>query len=215
MTSGNVMIDVATRANLSQLQWWLCALLILSSVFLPAQNARSDELENLMQDMRAVKHRIVQYKEEKQMELLDIPFYSEGTLEYRAPDKLIRTVLKPSLVRYTVDSQQLIIEKAGKSRTRNLNQLPLVQIFVESFRAILAGDLSSLEKHYQVNFDGNRNQWEIRLRPKDKKLFAYVNSVKLSGTGEEIQLYVVEDSNGDLTRMRLYPEQAAKGEVAE
>ena len=77
------------------------------------------------------------------MELLHAPLYSEGTLEYRAPDTLVRTVLKPSRVRYTIDSKLVIIEKADKRRTQNLDQLPLVKTFVASFRAILAGVGSS------------------------------------------------------------------------
>jgi hypothetical protein len=189
--------------------------LLFSLVFLPVQSAWSDELEHLMQDMAAIKHRIVQYKEEKQMELLDAPLYSEGTLEYLAPDKLVRTVLKPSRVRYTIDSKQVIIEKANKRRIQNLDQLPLVKTFVESFRAILAGDLISLQKYYEIVFSGNRDQWEISLQPKDKKLAAYVDRLRVSGAGDKILLYVVEDNNGDLTRMQLFSEHAGEAEVAE
>ena len=204
------IIQPVVRMN-SHLQ--LC--LLFSLVFLPVQSAWSDELELLMQDMTAVKHRTVQYKEEKQMELLGAPLFSEGTLEYLAPDKLVRTVIKPSRVRYIIDRKQVTIEKAGKSRTRNLDQLPLVKSFVESFRAILAGDLISLQKYYEIAFSGNRNQWEISLQPKDKKLAAYVDRLRVSGAGDKIMLYIVEDSNGDLTRMQLFSEQAGEGEVAE
>ncbi len=190
-------------------------LLVVMFASLPVQSAWSDELEHLMQDMAAIKHRIVQYKEEKQMELLDAPLYSEGTLEYLAPDKLVRTVLKPSRVRYTIDSKQVIIEKANKRRIQNLDQLPLVKTFAESFRAILAGDLSSLQKYYEIVFSGNRDQWEISLQPRDKKLAAYVNRLMVSGEGDKILLYVVEDSNGDLTRMQLFSEESGDAEVAE
>lgn len=190
-------------------------LLVVMFASLPVQSAWSDELEHLMQDMAAIKHRIVQYKEEKQMELLDAPLYSEGTLEYLAPDKLVRTVLKPSRVRYTIDSKQVIIEKANKRRIQNLDQLPLVKTFVESFRAILAGDLISLQKYYEIVFSGNRDQWEISLQPKDKKLAAYVDRLRVSGAGDKILLYVVEDNNGDLTRMQLFSEHAGEAEVAE
>ncbi|MEA1890329.1 MAG: LolA-related protein [Pseudomonadota bacterium] len=190
-------------------------LLVVMFASLPVQSAWSNELELLMQDMTAVKHRTVQYKEEKQMELLDAPLFSEGTLEYLAPDKLIRTVIKPSRVRYIIDRKQVTIEKADKSRTRNLDQLPLVKTFVGSFRAILAGDLISLQKYYEIDFSGNRDQWEISLQPKNKKLAAYVSRLKVSGAGDKIMLYIVEDSNGDLTRMQLFSEQASEGEVAE
>jgi outer membrane lipoprotein-sorting protein len=215
MTSGSATTNkMIVRIN-SHLHVWFYALLILSFVFLPLQVAWSDELEHLMQDMAAVKHSIVQYKEEKQMELLDAPLFSEGTLEYQAPDKLVRTVLKPSRVRYTIDSKQVTIEKADKLRTRNLGQLPLVKIFTESFRSILAGDLTSLQKYYEIDFSGNRSQWKISLQPKDKKLAGYVNRLKLSGEDNKILLYVVEDSNGDLTRMQLFSEQAGDAKVTE
>ena len=199
----------------SHLQKWPYSLLIISFFLLPVQVAHADELERLMQDMALVKHRTVQYKEEKQMELLDAPLYSEGTLEYLAPDKLVRTVIKPSQIRYIIDRKQVTIEKADKSRTRNLDQLPLVKSFVESFRAILAGDLISLQKYFEIAFSGNRDQWAISLQPKDKKLAAYVDRLRVSGAGDKIMLYVVEDSNGDLTRMQLFSKHADEAEVAE
>jgi len=183
-------------------------LLTVMFVCLPAQSALTNELVSLMQTMAAVRHRIVQFEEMKQMEMLDSPLQSEGTLEYLAPDKLIRTVIKPSRVRYTIDSKQVIIEKAGRSSTRNLDQLPLLRVFVESFRAILAGDLSSLKKYYEIAFSGNRDQWKISLRPKDKKLAAYVSRFQFSGTGDMILQYIIEDSNGDLTQMRLFSGEA-------
>ncbi|NOY15803.1 MAG: hypothetical protein GXP23_02505 [Gammaproteobacteria bacterium] len=170
-------------------------------VYLPAQ---ADELENLMRSMAAVKNRVVVYKEEKQMEVLEDSLYSEGRLEFIVPNKLIRCVIKPVKICYTIDSRQLTIEKAGKIQTRSLDNFPLVRVFVESFRAVLAGDLATLKKHYSIIFTGDLVAWEITLRPKDKKLTTYVKKIELSGVGDDIQSYIVEDSNGDLTRMQLY-----------
>lgn len=176
------------------------------------QIAHAGELESLMQLMASVQHRIVHYKEEKQMELLEIPLSSEGTLEYIAPNTLVRSVHRPSRVRYVINSRQVIIEKGEKSRTLNLDDLPLVRAFVESFRAMLAGDLTSLQAYYDIMFSGDRNQWQITLYPTDKSLAAYVEKLQLSGTGDSIRLYIIEDSNGDLTRMTLYPDEAVVGE---
>ena len=55
------------------------------------------------------------------------------------------------------------------------------------------------------SFSGDPPAWKLILQPKDKKLAVYVKKLELSGTGDDIQLYVVEDSNGDLTRMQFYP----------
>ena len=188
-------------------------LLIFSFACMPVSSAQADELESLMQQMTTVKHRLVQYKEEKHMDLLEIPLSSEGTLEYTAPDKLVRSVFKPSPVSYIIDNKQVSIVKGDKSRTRELDELPMVRIFVESFRAVLAGDLSSLQQHYVTEFSGSREKWEIVLRPKDKKLATFVDKLRLSGVGDMIQLYIIEDSNGDLTRMRLFPDLAEDGEA--
>lgn len=171
----------------------------------PVQIAIADELENLMQAMAAVKHRVVRYQEEKQMELLEVPLSSTGTLEYIAPDKLVRSIHSPSQVRYIIDNKTVTIEKGKNSRSRNLDDLPLVRAFVESFRAIMAGDLMSLQAHYEIGFSGDLNQWKITLQPKDKNLAFYIAQLQLSGVGDSIRLYIVEDSNGDSTRMMLYP----------
>lgn len=167
--------------------------------------ARAAEVEKLMAAMAAVKHRVVSYKEEKQMEMLEESLHSEGRLEYIAPDKLIRSVMKPVEMRYIINSRQLIIDKGGKLQVRSLENLPLVRVFVESFRSVLAGDLDTLNKYYSITFSGDPPAWKLILQPKDKKLAVYVKKLELSGTGDDIQLYVVEDSNGDLTRMQLYP----------
>lgn len=167
--------------------------------------ARAAEIEKLMASMAVVKHRIVSYKEEKQMEMLEESLHSDGRLEYIAPDKLIRSVMKPVEIRYVIDSRQLTIEKGGKLQVRSLENLPLVRVFVESLRSVLAGDLDTLNKHYSIAFSGYPLAWKLILQPKDKKLAAYIKKLELSGTGDDIQLYIVEDNNGDLTRMQLYP----------
>lgn len=177
--------------------------------------AQADELGNLMQDMAAVKHRVVQYKEEKLIDLLEAPISSEGTLEYIAPDKLVRNVHKPFRVRYIIGNKQITIEKVNKSQTRDLDEVPMVRTFIESFRAVLAGDLIILQKHYVVEFNGDRKRWEIILRPKNKKLSGYVNKIHLSGAGDMLLLYIVEDSNGDLTRMQLFPVDASEAEMGD
>ena len=46
-------------------------MLIFLFICLPVQTARADELESLMQAMAAVKHRIVRYSEDKQMDGLE------------------------------------------------------------------------------------------------------------------------------------------------
>lgn len=190
-------------------------LLILLFFCISLQPAYADELEHLMQAMSEVKHRIVRYREVKQMDLLEALLTSEGTLEYIAPDKLIRSVQKPAQVRYIIDSRQVSIEKGDKLQTRDLDEVPMVRIFIESFRAVLAGDLPSLEQHYAIVFNGDRYKWEIVLRPKDKKLSSYVDRLQLSGTGDTIELYIIEDSNGDLTRMQLFSGKEDKSYKAE
>jgi hypothetical protein len=179
----------------------------------PVHATQADELERLMQAMATIKHRTVCYQEEKRMDLLETPLSSEGMLEYIAPDILVRSVHKPSQVRYTIDSKLVNIEKGDKLQTRNLDDLPIVRIFVESFRAVLAGDLTSLLKHYDTVFNGDLGQWEIILYPKNKNLAGYVDKLHLSGTGDMIQMYIIEDSNGDLTRMRLFPSETGDAEM--
>ncbi len=183
-----------------------CLFSLLLFIYIPgyALAGEFENLEGLMKGMASVRQSMVQYREEKQMALLDEPLLSEGTLEYQAPDILIRTVDKPA-ARYVIDTDRVIIEKSGKTQIRNINQLPLLKGFFESFRAILAGDQDSLQNFYNVTFSNTGEQWRIHLLPKDKKLARYVKSIDVSGRGNSILLYRVEDSNGDLTSMQLFP----------
>lgn len=123
--------------------------------------------------------------------LLKAPLRIEG--EYRRPreDVLVREVRAPYAETTTIDTgaaARVTLVRAGKPpRTFALSRVPELASLQTSFGALLAGDRAAIERHYRLAADGTRQQWRLRLRPKDAALAATLREVVLYGRGAELR----------------------------
>ncbi|RMG56417.1 MAG: outer membrane lipoprotein carrier protein LolA [Gammaproteobacteria bacterium] len=161
--------------------------------------ARSDdaELAALMSRLAAVPERRVAFTEEQTSSLLDVPLVQSGSLYYRRPDYLERQVGQRRAI---IDGERVILDDGqGQRREIGLDDLPLLRAFVASFRALLAGDLEALRRHYRVALDRQGAQWHVRLEPRDARMRAVVSGIEVEGQGDRPERFVLLETNGDRT----------------
>ncbi len=168
--------------------------------------AAADELSALMAALADVQQVEVDYEEEKHLALLDLPLLQRGHLSYQAPDTFIRSLEAPVGGRFEIRGQQVIVETGNRRQQKDLRSLPLVQAFVASFGAVLAGDLRQLQRYYQVDFKGSSAAWKLRLQPNHPDLAAYVSEIRLWGAGAKIEGMEINERNGDWSRMKILHE---------
>jgi len=135
--------------------------------------------------------------------LLTKPVETKGELIFTAPSKLEKIVSAPFEERYLVDGDTLTVERRAKGikKTVPLDEYPSLRAFVEAFRAVLAGDLKTLQRFYDVRLDGVQSGWVLTLAPRDPAMRERITSITLSGSDAAITSFDIRQSNGDGSRM--------------
>jgi hypothetical protein len=176
------------------------ALLLLSGV---AAFGEADDLGDLMRQMAARQHGRVSFVEQHFLKLLKRPVESYGELTYDAPDRLEKRTIEPKPETLTLAGNMLTIRRGGRIRTLDLTAYPSIAPYVESIRATLAGDLSSLERLFNVDYAGTMARWSLTLTPRDARVAKTVSHVRIEGTGDTLTRVEIFETDGDRSLMTL------------
>lgn len=149
----------------------------------PEAGARVDAL--LAQLARPAPSRL-DFVEIRASALLDTPVRATGTLEHPDADTLVRAVRTPSPERTTIRGERVEIEREGRGTRRfALDRAPQLAGLLASFRAIVGGDGSLLERYYDARVDGRlEGRWLLTLTPREPALAEHVAWVALHGEGD-------------------------------
>ena len=162
-------------------------------------------LAELMQMLGSVETSNARFVETRESALLKSPLVLKGTLAYRRPDRIEKHVLAPREERIIVEGGRLTFEGGAQKsrRTMSVNSAPGLAALVESIRATRAGDLAALQRHYDVQVDGTREEWSLTLKPLDSRVADYVSSIALAGSGPRVSRMVVHEAGGDRSVMEI------------
>jgi hypothetical protein len=159
-----------------------------------------------MLDLGRVRVAKAQFAERRYLSMLKEPLQFSGTLVYIAPDRLEKNTLRPRAESMVVDRDRLTIEGDG-GRQRRIMMLPdhpEIWAFVESIRATLAGDLTTLDRFYKVSLEGSSEEWQLLLEPSEAKMQAMVKSIRISGKASSIRIVEILEADGDRSVMTVF-----------
>jgi hypothetical protein len=164
------------------------------------------DLAELMRQRARVTQARVHFTEQRNSDLFERPLILSGTLRYDSPARVEKQIDKPFKERYVVDGDALRIERDGKHpRTVSLREHPALWAFVESFRATLAGNRSTLERFYEISLEGDREHWRLLLRPRNEQMRELVDSIKIEGSNVDITAIEILEVGGDSSRLTIGP----------
>lgn len=171
--------------------------------------AAAPALAEVMRQLAAVPSAQARFTETKQVALLKTPLVLTGTLRYERPDRLEKHVLTPYDERIAIVGNEVSVENKTRGRTQNLSAASnsTLQALVESLRATLAGDLASLERHFDVVFEGNAGEWAIVLVPRDAGAMALITRIRLTGAGDRLRRIDIDEAGGDRSEMSIEDER--------
>lgn len=163
------------------------------------------DIKRLMHDLGEVKTSKGRFIERKYVGILTAPLEFSGTLLYVAPDRLEKHTLKPRSESLLLERDQLIIESKDpdRRRTLKLSNYPVVQVFVESVRSTLAGDLALLNRFYEVALQGDERSWRLLLKPNDPKMQEVMSEIRIGGHGNWINAIEFLEPGGDRSVMSI------------
>jgi hypothetical protein len=167
--------------------------------------AGASELDEVMGLLATRQHGRVEFVEQQFLHILDHPIESSGELRYEAPDRLEKRTLKPHAETLLLAGGVLTVERAHGRRVLDLRAYPQIQPFVESIRATLAGDRTSLERLFHLDFAGNLARWTLTLVPLDSNVKRAVAHVRIDGMRDQLLKVEIRQPDGDRSLMTLRP----------
>jgi hypothetical protein len=193
----------ANRSWRSRLAHGLLAGLCAAALLAPQARAADDDLDRLMQLLAARRHGEASFVEQHFLKLTKRPVESMGELIYDAPDRLEKRTVEPRQESLTVAGRVLTVERKGRSRVVDLDAYPAVVPFIEGIRATLAGDRSSLERAFTVDYAGDLARWALTLTPRDPGVARTVARVRIDGARDTLLTVEILEADGDRSLMTL------------
>ena len=168
--------------------------------------AAGPDLQALMIRLADVSAVNAYFRETRTLAALTEPLLSSGILRYRAPDTVIKKTLLPRPQLLEIDGDSLLIDDPDRGRHRlALQDYPAIAAFAESFRATLAGDLAGLTRFYQVALSGDETDWQLHLKPRDRAMAEYVETIIIGGQQARILTIETLEPGGDRSVMTITP----------
>jgi hypothetical protein len=163
----------------------------------------ADDLDALMSLLAQRKHGHVSFVEEHFLAVLDRPVESSGELLYDAPDRLEKRTLKPKPETLVLEHGVVTAHRGRRTYVLNLSDYPQIVPLIDSIRATLAGDRSSLERFFKVQLDGSLAQWKLLLSPSDATVARSVKEIRIEGTRDAIHSVEIQQADGDRSLLTI------------
>lgn len=179
-----------------------CIVLLALSSGTPAQTARFD-LARLMQLLSLAPEAVVPYTERKYSSLLAEPIVSSGTLSFRRPDSVEKTMTAPRDERFRIVGGELIIVRNGAERRVPLSSQPLLSAFAASLRGVLAGDAALLRSYFRLALEGDEQGWRLEMIPLEEEAGRYVERIEVSGRAGAVEQIEVREASGDRSVLQV------------
>lgn len=145
------------------------------------------------------------FREEKTIAGLKKPIVAEGTLYYRAPDRLARVVKTPVKQRVVLTPTELVMQSRGKVQRLPLESGSELEALTGSMLSLFRGDLEALETHYSLKYARDGASWTLELLPKSERLRHLIGGLRFEGEGERVERFAVDEANGNRAVTEIEP----------
>jgi outer membrane lipoprotein-sorting protein len=175
----------------------------------PARDSGKNEpvsglLPEIMRGMAQVKSARARFVERKYLSIVNTPLEYTGGLAYNAPDRLQKVTETPKAESMLLEGDKLTLVNAKKqSRVVMLSQYPLVRAFTESIRSVLAGDMATLGRYYNLKAEGSMAQWSLLLTPTDAQMQGAVQQIRFEGANHSVKTIEITEKQGDRSVMTI------------
>lgn len=176
---------------------------VLALLAAAAARAHDDDgFRALMKEFSALGERRVAYTEVKSLRMLDSEIEQSGMLVFSPPETLIREIRDPVSESYAIIGDTMFVIRNGLEEPVDLDTVPLLRAFIESFRATLAGDIELIGEYYFVEFKVGGNEWTLNLRPR-YALGRFIERIEFTGDGTWVRAISIDEADGDSSKITL------------
>ncbi|HLK70467.1 MAG TPA: LolA-related protein [Steroidobacteraceae bacterium] len=173
----------------------------------PALTSADPQLAELMRQLAGQRYTTAHFEQSQWLNGLTRPLKSAGTLSYRAPDHLEERIETPRAQRLVLDHGVLSLQLGRHRRSVALADYPELAPWLDSLRALLAGDLPALQQHFALQLSGPLSQWQLQMKPLDPSVQARLQDIRVRGRDAQIEELQLEQSDGEHSLMRIEPDR--------
>ena len=156
-------------------------------------------LGELLSRMAKTRGVVADFRERKQISLLDQPLEATGTIYFAPPNRFTRVTRSPAATRLVLDGAHMQFEDAAGANTLDLAANPVARQFAENMVALWSGDRARLEKLYRLEFTADAARWQLVLVPRSPTLARFIEKLALRGDGAEMRELELVEADGDRT----------------
>lgn len=201
-TTGSISMTSGSSNVRAALGLLVC--LVFGLPALAAEGRQAWSLDQLMGGLSEIKSAKTNYTEDQYIGIATKPLRSSGELVYVAPNRLEKNMTAPSPQSVVIDGDKLTMRQArGRARTVNLSDHPEIGAFIESIRSTLSGDVTTLNRYYQVALMGDADHWQLTLEPTVEKVGKLVKVVRIDGSQYELLSVEIVHTDGDRSVMTM------------
>jgi outer membrane lipoprotein-sorting protein len=186
----------------------LAAAIVLGLGIPAGASAQAPTLERLLERFSELPGLEARYREEKRIALLAVPTRSEGRIWFANPGRLLRRQRSPEEATALIADGRLRFSQGDRVEELSIEDNPVLRGFVDSFRAVLAGDREALERYYDAELtprpDDGAQAWTLTLIPRNEALARFLRRIVMRGEGVTISEMRMVEVNGDETRTEFF-----------
>jgi len=165
-------------------------------------------LETLMHHFATTSGVRAEFREVKEIALLDAPLVSEGVLYFVPPRRFARFTTRPGSSSFVIDGDHLAFRDETGGDTVDLSSNRVARAIVDNMIGLWSGDLRALRAEYEVGFQADGSRWRIRLRPLHSPVDKLIAHLELEGDGAQLSRMELLEKGGDRTVTTFHDTQA-------
>lgn len=141
-----------------------------------------------------------QFQQTRQLKNLPYPIKSQG--EYTLNKEELHWHTQSPIENQIKINQEGIWQQNAQQWTRqqNISEKTQSQLLLALFK----GDTASLKQHFALELSGDKENWQLELKPKSQILKQIFHKIEIQGA-EHIQKITIEETQGDTNTIELTP----------
>lgn len=168
-----------------------------------ASSAIAQSPGSVLGNLSAPRDTPIPFTELRMNTLLEEPLKLSGQLIYASDGSLSKLILEPVRETVTISASMVRIERNGKIREVPMRKVRELAQLYSGLRALLDGDLATLKDLFEISDRIDNDNWEVELVPLSKDFKKFASSLRVSGTGSQLNEIRITNSAQEWQLMQL------------
>jgi hypothetical protein len=172
-----------------------------------AVNAAAADLSEVLGSIDVQRDVARDFDELRMSPKLRAPVAVKGNMIFSGEGSMIKTVTEPFSESVTISQHTITFVRGKKTRSMSLDAKPGLAAFYSGLRALLSGDVATLEQLFDADIDGSAELggWTVHLSPKDAGMSKFVSLMTVVVIDSDVRTVRVEQESGAWQEMVLAP----------